>query len=552
MNRQTATQTKPTTSPLSSAILQRQCNSCGQKTVVGGECAECQKNKPLLQRLASSQAEVGEVPPIVHEVLNSFGKPLDETTRTFMESRFGQDFSTVRVHTDTQAAESAQAVNALAYTVGRDIVFGTGQYAPGTHAGKRLLAHELTHVVQQNATAQMQTMALEIATSEDVYEQEAETVATQIVGGDSVRVQGSLSSSSIRRLQRQRRQDTHAGVFEMTQHAPLGGPTFSPQAQYNVRLEFLPYPVVDCERIAMTQTVVSTYAGNLVYGSTARRDRSLTAAEGTEGVGIDRLSGRSQPYYGTNNAGNTAGIAHFGSRTAGNRPDRAWIEDTPGFDGSNPASSRTAGDTMSQQFETCAICTQGRDINAYYGCVSWGFNIDVSNNFTESAFALVSRGTPSADFLAAARKWNAQTTPVATTDLPIPSHTTHNTHMTRNELNAEITSLETRLRGLPAGHADIPQITFELRALRDIRDAIRYNEDQGYLRLEIRMIQAKVGALQDGIWGYDTVRRVKLWQAVHGLVADGRVGPITLERMGINRVGDYPLPDTSPTATRVV
>jgi len=66
-----------------------------------------------------------------------------------MEPRFGHDFSQVRVHTNAKVAESARAVNALAYTVGRDVVFGVGQYAPTTSAGQRLLAHELTHVVQQ-------------------------------------------------------------------------------------------------------------------------------------------------------------------------------------------------------------------------------------------------------------------------------------------------------------------------------------------------------------------------------------------------------------------
>ena len=66
-----------------------------------------------------------------------------------MESRFGHDFSQVRVHRDAKAAESARAVNALAYTVGEDVVFGTGQYAPGSSTGQRLLAHELTHVVRR-------------------------------------------------------------------------------------------------------------------------------------------------------------------------------------------------------------------------------------------------------------------------------------------------------------------------------------------------------------------------------------------------------------------
>ncbi len=88
--------------------------------------------------------------PIVQDVLNSGGgQPLDTTTRAFMEPRFGHDFSKVRVHTDNQAAESARAVNAQAYTVGRELVFEQGHYAPETSEGRKLLAHELTHVVQQ-------------------------------------------------------------------------------------------------------------------------------------------------------------------------------------------------------------------------------------------------------------------------------------------------------------------------------------------------------------------------------------------------------------------
>jgi outer membrane protein OmpA-like peptidoglycan-associated protein len=90
-----------------------------------------------------------EAPPVVHEVLATSGQPLDPATRGFMEARFGRDFSRVRAHTGSKAADSAHAVNALAYTVGRDIVFGAGHYMPETLEGKRLLAHELTHVIQQ-------------------------------------------------------------------------------------------------------------------------------------------------------------------------------------------------------------------------------------------------------------------------------------------------------------------------------------------------------------------------------------------------------------------
>jgi hypothetical protein len=102
------------------------------------------------QTQTGDQHQVKVMPPIVNEVLHSPGQPLDAGTRAFMEPRFGHDFSKVRIHTDTQAADSAHAVNALAYTVGNDVVFGSGQYQPATSNGRRLLGHELTHVVQQN------------------------------------------------------------------------------------------------------------------------------------------------------------------------------------------------------------------------------------------------------------------------------------------------------------------------------------------------------------------------------------------------------------------
>lgn len=117
------------------------------------------KDESLLRKETGNTSVQGTTgaPPIVNEVLNSgTGQALDGATRSIMEPRFGHDFSKVRVHTDDRAAESTQAVNALAYTVGRDVVFGTGQYIPETHEGKWLLAHELTHVVQQRQVRGLQ------------------------------------------------------------------------------------------------------------------------------------------------------------------------------------------------------------------------------------------------------------------------------------------------------------------------------------------------------------------------------------------------------------
>lgn len=98
-----------------------------------------------------TQGQVSKAPASVRAVASSPGQPLAADTRAFFEPRFGWDFSSVRVHADRPADESARAVNAVAYTVGRDIVFAAGQFSPGTREGQQLLAHELTHVVQQSS-----------------------------------------------------------------------------------------------------------------------------------------------------------------------------------------------------------------------------------------------------------------------------------------------------------------------------------------------------------------------------------------------------------------
>src|SRR5439155_10758844 len=132
-------------------MLHHKC-ACGGTPGPDGACEACRKKS--LQRAATQPStfnpQPAEVPPIVHEVLNSPGEPLDAATRAFMEPRLGHDFSRVRIHTDAKAAESAQAVNALAFTVGQDVVFGPGHYVPQTNAGRNLMAHELAHVVQQS------------------------------------------------------------------------------------------------------------------------------------------------------------------------------------------------------------------------------------------------------------------------------------------------------------------------------------------------------------------------------------------------------------------
>jgi hypothetical protein len=92
-----------------------------------------------------------DAPQVVSDVVSEPGHPLDPLVRAFMEPRFGYDFSRVRIHTGSRAAESARATNAVAYTVGQDVVFDEGAYRPDADARRRLIAHELTHVIQQGS-----------------------------------------------------------------------------------------------------------------------------------------------------------------------------------------------------------------------------------------------------------------------------------------------------------------------------------------------------------------------------------------------------------------
>jgi Domain of unknown function (DUF4157) len=138
----------PKTPGSTTGVLQRVC-ACGQHTTAGAQCEDCKKKAMTLERHSTGVAVSDEVPSIVNDVLQSPGLPLDRKARSAMESRLGHDLSAVRVHKDSKASDSARAVHARAYTVGRDIVFAEGEYNPGSRAGDHLLAHELTHVVQQ-------------------------------------------------------------------------------------------------------------------------------------------------------------------------------------------------------------------------------------------------------------------------------------------------------------------------------------------------------------------------------------------------------------------
>jgi Domain of unknown function (DUF4157) len=164
---------------------------------ISRKCAACEeeqeqiKNEPL-----GAQAAAGQGPAIVQEVLRSPGRPLDPGVLTLMESRFGHDFSHVRVHIDTSAAESARAVNALAYTVGHHVIFDEGQYAPQTSSGVRLLAHELAHTLQQPTFAATSPANLTVSMPGDAAEREADRATDAVMCCKATCDAGTSSSAS--------------------------------------------------------------------------------------------------------------------------------------------------------------------------------------------------------------------------------------------------------------------------------------------------------------------------------------------------------------------
>jgi|GEM_PF-5542529 len=406
---------------------QRRC-ACGGIVGPSGECAACKAKRQAAERQYSA-------PPIVHDVLRSSGQPLDAATRAVMEPHFGHDFSRVRIHTDAKARESALAVNALAYTVGNDVVIGSGHYAPETRDGRRLVAHELTHTIQQAGASA--AGPLTIGRANDSFEREAGQYAQL----SSQRPLPAISVASARRVQRLPLDD--AGPSATPSRPGRGGSTL-PYREATELLECIrimgqdnadycrqevlgeqPVPVpfgrwalaqtntngsagsgyqssvtitfdpddrrVNCTEIAFVQNVRVVDTGT----NTSRDTRPNFANRRTAtGWTIDRLDQRSFGWYGFNNDGTPSGTVTPGSAPTPHAA--ASMTDTPGWD--------TPG--VSFDFETCAICRTGTQVNQVYGCLTWGFAVDASLRLTSHPTA-ESLG-PSAEFDAAIRRWNRQ------------------------------------------------------------------------------------------------------------------------------------------------
>lgn len=164
-------------SQTSSARLKRKC-ACENN---GATCARCASQQQQIERKAITSGDPDFIPPIINDVLISSGHPLDTVTRAFMEARFHHDFSDVRIHINSFADKAVKAVNAAAFTVGRNIAFREQLYAPETENGRLLIAHELAHTIQQRSAAVPGNRGLLSSRPSDKSEDEATLAATRVV-----------------------------------------------------------------------------------------------------------------------------------------------------------------------------------------------------------------------------------------------------------------------------------------------------------------------------------------------------------------------------------
>jgi hypothetical protein len=261
-------------SPTRSGLLQRKCG-CGGAPGADGTCTECRRKRLEIQGRTADAATVAAVPQAMSEVLRAPGRPLDSETRARFEPRFGHDFSRVRVHTDRAAAESARTVNASAFTVGGDIVFGAGEYAPATAAGQHLLAHELAHTIQQGTAGQSSENDLAVTEPTDPTEQDAASVASTVMSQNAGEVPQALdpASAALARI------TPDAGA---NTPAPAATPGPAGQGRQSVPVDLVPVSPEEAKRaeelgIRLPQASKETY--RIVGGIGDNAGEPLAAAE---------------------------------------------------------------------------------------------------------------------------------------------------------------------------------------------------------------------------------------------------------------------------------
>ncbi len=350
-----------------------------------------------LEKRTAGQNATGAWAPLVRDLIPSGGTALDRRTRQGFESAFHFDFSNVRVHSGDAANRMARSVDAEAYTMGRDIVFGTGRFRPDTATGRGLLAHELAHVAQQNhdvAGAATQTPV--VSRPGDALEREAHAVAD-----------GSRSSQSVTRasggqpmLNRVALGNNDYGKWDIVE-TPMSAAKAGDVYNHKIAITFVPEAKkVNSSEIAFVQSAKVV---------DAKKKWALPAAQIQSGrvtkeqSSVDSVTKRA--WIGYDNADKPYAVTPPGEATAqkivepGSSPKplkNAVTRDWPGWN----------VPSLSWSFITATIARRGTDAGTVYGAVRWGFEVDAANKIT--AFKPALDKAPGDDWKKAVEAWNTQ------------------------------------------------------------------------------------------------------------------------------------------------
>ncbi len=346
------------------------------------KCEACGSDDETTMR--SSDMATPTVTPMIErniQAMQGGGRPLDDNTRSFFEQRMGADFSNVRIHTDANAVQTSRDINARAFTTGNDIAFNSGEYNPNTAAGKHLLAHELTHTIQQSNGNVSRTIQLA-------------PIATD--GGEWDTDKYDIVKNGTKEI----------GV--------------------DIDLKFTPKAPTDAKQIGLTQMVNSIDEGEPIALSETVENRSIPEGEDNAGQHIDQSATNRNPLYAVEAPPDsdtaltdTGADARWGQHAWRYTDASGTLQEQEGHLKDGPQLP-SRGKNAKQIFESTALAIEGNQTGTYYGSVQWGWETDDSGTFTQLPLSLVSKGNPTEVFMRAAELWNDNPTSAGkdTIDLP--------------------------------------------------------------------------------------------------------------------------------------
>ncbi len=379
--------------------------------------------KPILQRTHAVGGEPAsaDLEGAINRAKGG-GQPLEAGLQRSMSQAMGADFSGVRVHTDGHADELNQSIQAKAFTTGQDVFFKQGEYQPGSRGGQELIAHELTHVVQQGGAASIPANVQRNAVKE----------ASNITINSQTQISKMPEDSA---LLIQRDIETNGGKWKTDSYK-----TVSDGAE--IILDFAPNDNVKATKIGLIQKSLKVEKG-INYDISARSDyeskkfqmpTQKRKAQRSDGQShIDRDIRMNNPIYGAPNLAQgkdlsatptgkldmsdkaqqkgTAQNYQLGWRyksMLGLKTNKrsAKLYDKPNLPGATNAVAKDSSKKSKMTFETTAVCIQGKQKGMYYGSVGWGFTIDDASGATLLPLRKLTDGVPTKEMIGVMKNWN--------------------------------------------------------------------------------------------------------------------------------------------------